>query len=286
MALLCQTVAAAADYPIPVAVSVPPQAYFVKRIGGKRVSVNVLIPPGASHETYAPSPKQMVEASRARLYVKVGHPQFLFEHRYIEPFLRQRPEMVVVNMSEGVEFLNLPGHAHEGTAPTASEGSDPHVWLAPYTVRVAAGNIARALARIDPQHAAEYQAGLARFVADLDRLDQEIRRLLSAVKRRTFMVYHPAWGYFARQYGLEQLAIETAGKEPSPGQLMALVRQARQQGIKAVFVQKGFATKGAEALARELGGEVIELDPLARDWLANMRETAALFHRVLAGDPP
>jgi zinc transport system substrate-binding protein len=277
------------EEPIPIAVSVPPQAYFVERIGGDRVRTNIMIPPGASHETYAPSPRQMVEASRARVYVRVGHPQFLFERQYIEPFLREHPRIAVVNMSQGMEFLDLPEHAHEGAVAPAGERSggersDPHVWLAPYTVKIAAGNIGRELARLDPTHAAEYQANLARFLADIDALDRDITRLLSGIGQRRFLVYHPAWGYFAKQYGLEQAAIEAEGKEPSPVRLMALVRWAREQDIHAVFVQKGFSTKGAEAIAREIGGEVIEIDPLARDWIANMREVAAVLHKVLAGE--
>jgi zinc transport system substrate-binding protein len=103
-------------------------------------------------------------------------------------------------------------------------------------------------------HAAEYQTNLARFLADIDALDRDITRLLSGIGQRRFLVYHPAWGYFAKQYGLEQVAIEAEGKEPSPVRLMALVRWAREQSVKTVFVQKGFSTKGAEAIAREIGG--------------------------------
>jgi zinc transport system substrate-binding protein len=286
VAVLAVALAADAAGPLQVAVSVPPQAYFVERIGGERVRVEVLIPPGASHETYAPSPRQMVAVSRARLYVEVGHPLFLVERQYIEPFLRGRPEIAVVNMSDGITFLHLPETRHEAEehASAAKQDTDLHVWLAPYTVKIAVQNIARALERIDPAHEAEYRGNLAQLDSDIDALDREVRGLLHGLTRRRFMVYHPAWGYFAREYGLQQVAIEMEGKEPSPVQLASLIKQARQEGMKVIFVEKGFATKNAELVAREIGGRVVELDPLARDWLANMRRVAAAFRRALADE--
>jgi zinc transport system substrate-binding protein len=275
---------------IPVAVSVPPQAYLVERIGGPRVRVEVMIPPGASESTYSPTPRQMVALSAARLYVKVGHPAFLFEPQSIDPFLRAHPEIRVVDMSRGMDLI-LTGEA-EGGAPrgffggsgeeeehehSAGGAGDPHVWVAPATVRVAAGNIERALAALDPAHAALYRANLNRLEADLDRLDHEIRALLATVPGRSFMVYHPAWGYFAREYGLTQIAVEAGGREPSARQLIALVELARRRGVKAIFVQRGFARKSAEVIAEEIGGRVVEVDPMASDWLAGLYAAARAF---------
>jgi len=267
----------AADAPIQVAVSVPPQAYFVERIAGEAVSVEVLIPPSASHETYAPSPRQIVALERARLYVKVGHPQFLFERQYIDPFLGSHPGIRVVNMSAGIDFI--PAAEHEPIE--GAQGADIHVWLAPYTVRVAAQNIARALEDLDPARQAQYRANLARFLADIDALDKDIRAMLSNLKQRKFMIYHPAFGYFAKQYGLIQIAIETEGKEPSPPRLISLIQEARRDGIRTVFVEKGYSTKSAQVIAREIGGQVVELDPMAHDWLANMRRVAEVLSRSL-----
>lgn len=271
----------AADAAIQVAVSVPPQAYFVERIGGEAVSAEVLIPPGTSHETYAPSPRQIVALERARLYVKVGHPQFLFERQYIDPFLSSHPEIRVVNMSAGIDFIPSAEHSPEHIEGAPGQDTDPHVWLAPYTVRIAARNIARALEDLDPARQAQYRANLARFLADIDTLDRDIRAMLSGLKQRQFMVYHPSWGYFAKQYGLVQVAIETEGKEPSPPRLISLIQQARRDGIRTVFVQKGFSKKSAEVIAREIGGQVVEIDELAHDWLANMRRVAEVLSRSL-----
>jgi zinc transport system substrate-binding protein len=149
-------------------------------------------------------------------------------------------------------------------------------------MRVAAGNVERALAELDPAGAALYRANLARFEADLDTLDREIRTLLAAVPGRSFMVYHPAWGYFAREYGLTQIAVEAGGREPSARQLIALVEQARRQGVKAIFVQRGFARKSAEVIAGEIGGRVVEVDPMASDWLASLSAAARAFRGGLS----
>jgi zinc transport system substrate-binding protein len=280
---------------LPVAVSVPPQAYLVERIGGPRVRVEVMIPPGASEATYSPNPRQMVALSRARLYVLVGHPAFLFEPQSIAPFLAAHPEIRVVDMSRGMDLITT-GDAEGGEAPRGFFGGggeeehpgeahtqgDPHVWVAPATVAVAARNIERALGDLDPPHATLYRANLARLLADIAGLDREIRTLLARSPGRSFMVYHPAWGYFARQYGLRQIAVEAGGREPSARQLIALVDEARRQGVRAIFVQRGFARKSAEVIAGEIGGRVIEVDPMERDWLAGLRRAAHAFEGALA----
>jgi zinc transport system substrate-binding protein len=283
-----------------VAVSVPPQAYLVERIGGPRVRVEVMIPPGASESTYAPTPRQMVALSRARLYVRVGHPAFLFEPQSIDPFLAAHPGIRVVDMSRGMDLIQT-GEAEGGPAPSgffgggrkggeedehAHPAGDPHVWVAPSTMRVAAANVFRALADLDPAHAGLYRKNLRRLLKDIDALDREIRARLAhpaGTPGRSFMVYHPAWGYFAREYGLTQIAIEAGGREPSATQLIALIERARRQGVHAIFVQRGFARKSAEVIAEEIGGRVVEVDPLERDWLAGLSAAARAFQGELSG---
>jgi zinc transport system substrate-binding protein len=282
---------------LPVAVSVPPQAYLVERIGGPRVRVEVMIPPGATESTYSPNPRQMVALSLARLYVRVGHPAFLFEPQSIDPFLAAHPEIRVVDMSRGMDLITT-GEAEGGPAPRgffggggeekeesghAHPAGDPHVWVAPATVRVAARNVERALSDLDPSHAALYRENLGRLLADVDGLDREIRTLLAGASGRSFMVYHPAWGYFAREYGLRQIAVEAGGREPSARQLIALVEEARRQGVRAIFVQRGFARKSAEVIAGEIGGRVVEVDPMDRDWLGGLRAAARAFRGGLHG---
>lgn len=271
------------DGPLAVAVSVPPQADFVERIGGGRVRVEVMIPPGASHVDYSPSPRQMAVLAGARLYVKVGHPAFEVETRFIDPVLARSPAIRVVDMSRGMTFLAGEGAEgwHEGHAHS---GGDPHVWVAPATVRVAARNIAAALEDADPLHAAEYRANLQAFLAEIDALDRTIRDRLGPALAggavRKFMVYHPSWGYFAREYGLEQIAIEAEGKEPSAQRLIQLIDRARREGVKVIFVQRGFPRKSAQVIADAIGGRVLTADPQERDWAGNLRRVAAELGEV------
>jgi zinc transport system substrate-binding protein len=277
----CRPAAPAADAGrIRVAVSVPPQAYFVERIGGSRVEMEVMIPPGYSHVDYPLTPRQMVALSRARLYVAVGHPAFEFERARIAPLLADLPGVEVVDMSRGMRLIEGEG---EGSEHGHHAGGDPHVWVAPETVAVAARNIAAALERIDPGHAAEYRSNLARFEADVAELDREIRSRLAPVRGSSFMVYHPTWGYFAREYGLRQVAIEAEGKEPSAARLIQLIEEAKRQRVKVVFVQSGFPRKSAQVIADAVDGRVLVADPQERDWLGNLRRVTGELREALSG---
>ena len=262
----CAAPEAAGDR-IRVAVSVAPQAEIVRRIGGDRVSVESLVAPGALDEDLSLSPRKALALERTDLYVKVGHPAFAIEDRYVEPFLARHPDIRVVEMSQGMDLI-LDVHGHEG--------GDPHVWVAPQTVAVAARNIAAALSEIDPPHASEYRANLELFLEDVDRLDREIRARLEG-GQRAFLVYHPSWGYFARQYGLEQIAIEAEGKEPGAASLIRTVERARREGAEVVLVPH--SRESAQVLAEAIGGRIVTADPQSADWEATLLRVA----RALGG---
>lgn len=270
---------AAEDARIRVAVSVPPQADFVRRIGGDHVQVEVMIPPGYSHVDYPLTPRQVAALSRARLYVAVGHPAFEFEQVQLKSVLRDLPGIQVVNMSRGMQLIAGEGEGEEDEH--GHGGGDPHVWVAPDTVAVAARNIEAALAGIDPAHAAEYRANLQRFEVEIAGLDREIRARLTGRGGDRFMVYHPTWGYFAREYGLQQVAIEAEGKEPSAQRLIQLIDRARRERIKVVFVQAGFPRKSAQVIAEAVGGQVLVADPQDPDWLGNLRRVARELQEAL-----
>jgi zinc transport system substrate-binding protein len=286
----CGTAPAARDQHDPaqriaVAVSVPPQAYFVEKIGGDHVRVEVMIPTGSSHVDYSPSPRQVAALAGARIYIKVGHPAFEVETHSIVPFLARLPKILVVDMSQGMDLIAGEGSEgwHADQDPEEDhhhQGGDPHVWVAPSTVRVAARNIAATLQAADPGHAAEYAANLRAFEAEIDALDREIRERLGAgaaagAGTRKFMVYHPSWGYFAHEYGLEQIAIEAEGKEPSAQRLIQLIDRGRAENVKVIFVQGGFPRKSAQVIADAVGGRVLTADPQERDWADNLRRVAA-----------
>jgi zinc transport system substrate-binding protein len=243
-----------------VAVSVGPQAELVRRIGGDRVAVTTMLPPGASDEDVSLSPRQAFALENVQLYVAVGHPAFPMEARYIRPFLARHPEVRVVDMSG------------------SGQGGDPHVWVSPQTMTAAARDVAGALEALDPVHAADYRRNLAGFLADADRLDLEIRERLSAPgASRAFLVYHPSWGYFARRYGLEQIAIEAEGKEPGAARLIQIIDRARHERATIVLVPEGFPRESAQVIADAIHGRVVAADPLAPDWQATLLRVAEAF---------
>lgn len=258
-----------------VFVSIPPLAQFVERVGGQHVSVHVLVPPGASPATYEPTPSQMATLDDADLYFRIGVP---FEEALIPRIRASMPDLKVVDLREGIELREIEGG--EGGGGT----KDPHIWLDPMLVVTQAETIANALTEADPDHASVYSENLAAFKADLRELDEEIARTLRPLRGTQILVFHPAYGYFADRYGLEQVPIEFQGREPSPRRLEEIIAFARERKISAIFVQQQFSTHSAEAIAREIGASVVTLDPLARDWFGSMRQMAERL-RAEAGAP-
>ncbi|RLC62089.1 MAG: zinc ABC transporter substrate-binding protein [Chloroflexi bacterium] len=246
----------AAGGKVRVVVSILPQAYFVERIGGDRVEVTVMVPPGASPATYEPTAGQMRDLSQADVYVRIRVP---FEEAWMDKIAAANPGMLIVDSSAGIERIG---------------GKDPHIWLSPRLVKVQAENIYQGLIEVDPEHAGFYAQNKEQFVADLDALDAEIAETLAGVKGKKFMVFHPAWSYFARDYGLEQIPVEVEGKEPSAAELAELIETAKTNDIEVIFVSPQFSTRSAETIARQIGGKVVFVDPLARDWMNNLRSVA------------
>jgi len=266
---------------IKVFVSIVPQAYFVERVGGERVDVSVLVGPGYSPATYEPRPRQMAELGKAKVYFRVGVP---FENVWMMRISGANPHMKVIDTRRDIEVRHMKAY-HPNKAkqhyPYSKGMEDPHIWLSLRLVKVQAQNICDALISEDPAQRAYYQDNLRAFHHDLDRLDTEIKETLENLKTRKFMAFHPAWGYFARDYGLEQTPIEVEGKEPSARALANLIKRAKQEGIKVVFVQAQFSTKNAETVARAIGGRIVRIDPLAKDYLKNMRKIAETFRKVI-----
>ncbi len=241
-----------------VVVSVLPQRYFVERIAGDAVAVAVMIPPGANPASHEPTIAQLRALHDARLVVRVGHPNFPFERAWLGALLAEAAPPAVVEASAGI--TPVPG--------------DPHGWVSPRRARHMARNIAAALVELLPEQRAQLEARLAVLLAEIDRLDAELREILSPRKGGRFLVFHPAWGTLAADYGLEQMAIQRHGKDPDPRRLAALIRNAREAGIRVVFAQPHFDAAGAEMIAAEIGGRVEWLDPLAPDWPDNLRRVA------------
>jgi len=260
--------------PIPIFVSIVPQKYFVERIGGDRVKVEVMVKPGESPATFNPNPKKMSRLSQAKLYFSIGVP---FETVWIERIQSIHPNLQLVPLHDNTHKAEVHGHDEHH-----SHGShDPHIWTSPAKVKVMAQKIKDTLTRIEPEQEKYFAANLQAFTSDLNALDKDIRRILARSDNRRFMVFHPAWSYFAEDYGLEQVAIEAEGKEPGARALQQIIEKGKRHGIKVIFVQKQFSLSIAQSIAKMIGATVREMDPLAEDYLANMRKTAKAISGAL-----
>ncbi|MDY6971116.1 MAG: zinc ABC transporter substrate-binding protein [Thermodesulfobacteriota bacterium] len=274
----------AADEATQVAVSILPQKYFAERIAGEKAKVLVIVPQGANPATYEPKPSQMRKLADSRVYFAIGVP---FEKAWLGKMTAVNPGMEVVYTDRVVTKSIMPSHHHNGAkdhlthskirgagSPEAT-ALDPHIWLSPPLVKIQARTIADAIIKTDPDDREFYENNLRQFQADLDRLDDQIREIFKDTGHgKEFFVFHPSWGYFAEAYGLNQIPLEVEGKEPSATEMTEWVKYATAKGIKVIFVQPQFPKKGAEAIAREIGGRIAIADPLREDWITNLLEMA------------
>jgi zinc transport system substrate-binding protein len=238
---------------IAVVVSILPQAEFAEGVGGDKVTVTVMVPPGHDPHTYAPAISQLAGVSQARLYAEVGS-GIDFELSYMHRIVEANKDMLLVNCSEGIEFIE----------------NDPHIWLSPRNAKIMVENICDGLTQVDPQNRDYYIQNENKYLAKLDMLDTAINATLAGVTNRWFLVDHPAWAYFARDYDLTQLAIEIEGKTPSPKDLADVEQEAKEHDINVVFASPEFDVKIAQNVAEAIGGTVAFADPLARGYINNM----------------
>jgi zinc transport system substrate-binding protein len=271
---LCPILGLARDAPIEVFASILPQKYFIERVGGERVAVSVMVGPGQSPATYEPTPRQMSQLSQARLYFRIG---VAFEEAWLDRISVANPQMKIIDTRRGIPLREIESAGQEEAAAAGGGIKDPHVWTNPLLVKIMAGHIRDALMATDPTHGDDYEKNYAVFVAELDQLDQWIRHLFQNISSRSFMVFHPSWGYFADAYDLKQIAIESAGKEPGPRTLSSLIEQGRKEQVKVIFVQQQFSRRTAETVAQAIGATVVVIDPLAEDYLDNLRHIAQAF---------
>ncbi|HID28363.1 MAG TPA: zinc ABC transporter substrate-binding protein [Methanosarcinales archaeon] len=265
---------------IGVVVSILPQAEFAEKVGGDKVQVTVMVPLGASPHTYEPTPSQLKEVSKAKMYAKVGS-GVEFELTWMDKIISVNREMLVVDCSKGIELIGEE-HGHEGEHHEHKEehkhhGADPHIWLSPKNAKIMVENIYQGLIQIDPPNQEYYARNKEKYLQELDELDNGIVQALSGKKNRKIMVYHPAWAYFARDYGLEQIPIEKEGKEPTPQGIASLIKQAKENNITVIFASPQFSTKSAEVIAKEINGKVVLISPLEKNYLENMRKVAEAF---------
>ncbi len=270
--------AAGEEQRLSVAVTLLPQEEVARAVGGERVCITVVVPPGVEPHTYEPSAAQIVQISRADLYLRLGPGLLPFEDALVDRLKTLNPGMAIVDTSRGVSPITVPGHGHD-----TAQGIDPHVWLSPAHLRLMAANIEEAFSAADASHAGAYAAATDAYIARVEESDKRIRGMLLGMEGKPFLVFHPAWGYFAREYGLVQVAVGEDGREPSARGLSSLIAHARREGIKVVFAEPQYDTRGSEVVAREIGGTVVLIDPLAPDTVANLERVASAISESYGG---
>jgi len=213
---------------------------------------------------------------------------FPFEETLIKKVGSTFKNVEVVDLQQGIKLRAVTeeeekshGDADKEEHSHEAGEMDRHTWLDPQLAKIQARTVAVTLIRIDPSHKAQYEKNLKDFQADLDAVHEQLTKALAPVKGKSFFVFHPAYGYFGDAYGLKQIAVQLGGKEPTARQLARLIELAKEDGVRVIFVQPQFSKKGAEALARAIGGAVVPLDDLAPDYVKNLREMAAKIDSAL-----
>ena len=256
---------------ITVAVSLQPYSTIVRLIGGARVNIVTLLPPGADPHNYEPKPAVIKAFSLAQIYFTDGSG---LDKAWMPRFLGANKKVKVIDISDNIEWMkaehddhDLLGHHDEGEL-------DPHIWTSPARVKILAMNIYNTLKEIDPEHSKYYMFRYQKALDMLTKVERELNHAIfnMPVKSRSFIVFHPSYGYLAKDYKLKQYSIEVNGKEPKPKDLANLIQIGRKNGTKVVFVQPQFSKRAAEAIARDLGAVIAETDPLAADFVGNMRK--------------
>lgn len=286
-ALTAAAAAPAAGNAVPiVAVSIIPQAEFVSRIAKDKVAILTLVGPGSSPHSYEPTPRQMASLSTASIWFATG---VEFENALLPKVRSLYPRVKIVDTVKNVRFRSLEAHGHEAGEGEAhagaesdpheeealAEGRDPHVWLGYGAVKSQLAEIRDALTLLLPGHAAFFKANYDAFLRDIDAVFTRLGKELAPLRGEKIFVYHPSFGYFFDEFGLEQVAVEVGGKEPTQKTIAELIARARAEKAKVIFVQKQFPAAAARTVANAMNGSVVEIDPLAADWLANLSRMGA-----------
>ena len=264
----CSNTSQKSQKPI-ITVTLEPLRYFTEAIAGENFDVVSMVPKGSSPESYDPTPQQLVNLSQSQAYLRIGY--IGFEQAWMKRLEANNPDMKVFDTSKGVNLIRGEGHwhgdhYHEG-------GIEPHIWNSAHNASVIADNIYAALCELDVAHKADYKHRLDSLKQIFAQTDANIRLLLENADN-TFLIYHPALSYFARDYNLKQISIEEGGKEPSPAQLKTLIETCRKENAHTIFVQQEFDQRNAQLIADELGVNIISINPLSYDWEEEMLRVA------------
>lgn len=259
-----------ADHRPTLVVSIEPLRYVVEAIAADNYRVTTLMPEGASPETYEPTPRQMIDLSDCHMIFKAG--TLPFEQVLMKQMAQNLPDVPATDLGNDIEpLVDLTNH-HHGT-----ESFDPHIWMSPLNLRLMAEKVCTELCRMDSAHSLQYQKRLNAFQTEMDSLDTKLKQTLAPVRHRSFLIYHPALGYFAHRYGLQQLAVEHDGKEPSAASLHLLINQCKSEEVQHVFISKEHVGRGAQRVAEALNLKTTIINPLDYNIPLQMQNIAQIL---------
>ncbi len=254
-------------------VTIPAHRFFVQRVAGDKLSVELIVPLGSSAHTYEPTPKQVIQASKADLWFTTGE---AFEARALRALQSNNPQLQQIDLAKGLDLIQAD---HQHSCPHCKHsGYDLHFWLSPKLAQKQVDTIVAALQKRYPADAALFGKNGEEFKKELEALDKELQGMLGdGSVKRLIIVAHPAYGYMGPDYGIVQLSIEIEGKDPTPRQLTDLIVRARKAGVRFIVTEPQYPNKGAKLIAAQLGIPTVELDPYSEDYMNTMRKTARLF---------
>lgn len=262
--------------PLRVVAGVLPVRYLAEQIGGTQVRADLMVPPGREPHTYEPTPQQIAVLSRAQIYVAVGMP---FEEALLPKITASVPTLTVVDLRKGVPLRPIDGGSRITFGPGSATDAalDPHIWLGPHELAIEAATLRDAFTAARPASRALFDSNFRSFIERLNAVDRRIAEMLRPLDGRSILVFHPAFGYFTDTYGIRQLSIEQNGREPGPRALLDVINRARAAGVHSVFVEPEFAETTAKRIAEALKVQVVTINPLEPDVLANFTAMAKAF---------
>jgi len=260
-----------------VVVSIQPEKTFVEKIAKDKMNIITMVSPGESPHTYEPKPSQMMSLSKAVIYFSIG---VEFEDAWLDRFHTQNPKLSIVDINHDITKIAMKGHHHDGHNEHVEDhddeeehhsGLDPHTWTSPKNVAIMAQTIYETLVKFDPDNKIFYKQNLNAFLQEIADTDREIRSILGKLKPKSaFMVFHPSWGYFAKEYGLKQIAVEVEGKDPKPKEMIEIIKEAKEKKVNVIFTQPEFSDKAAHVIAQEANIKVKKISPLDANWSENL----------------
>lgn len=260
-----------------VSVSILPQKYFVDELTGGELEVNVMLAPGTSHVTYSPTPLQFKKLSNSKLYIHIGY--LGYEQAWIGRLKELNPDIVSLNLSDKTELIGEEAFEHGDHLHMGSV--DPHIWMSPAVMLEILPSIKSSLISNYPYLKDTIEARYPKLLAEVEATHKKMIQTTSLLTNRSFLIFHPVLTYLARDYGLEQFPIEQDGKEPSPAQLARTIEKAKNEGVKIVFIQKEYDVRNAQLVSEETGTKLVQIDPMAYNWVEIMNELIVIFQENL-----